>query len=131
VFDDAIVGGPGDDVIIGGGGRDVLVGGGGLDRLDGGDEDDLLVAGVPSIVGLYDLDDFSPARLHGAFAWWSAADDAYDQRATVAERGADAVYLSSQQLFDDAAVDRLAGGGGRDLWVTNDQPGGGASGWWT
>jgi hypothetical protein len=99
-----------------------------LDRLDGGDEDDLLVAGVPSIVGLYDLDDFSPARLHGAFAWWSAADDAYDQRATVAERGADAVYLSSQQLFDDAAVDRLAGGGGRDLWVTNDQPGGGASG---
>jgi PKD repeat protein len=134
-------GGPGTDLVQGGGGNDVLLGGGGLDVLSGGSGRDLLIGGTGSDVLLGSANDDiliagttafdnNPAALAAILAEWSSG-RSYTQRVNnlrnaspTADRANGSVFLiADSTVFNDNAMDVLAGNAGDDWFLFNNDSG--------
>ncbi len=115
-----LVGGAGDDALLGGSGRDILIGGAGADLLGGNGADDILVAGFTSF-------DANLAALVLIRAEWGSDRSFADRVANLSGAGSTGVNGpavlraegSNRTVFDDAAVDRLAGDEGTDWFLFN------------
>lgn len=109
--DDVLIGGTGNDRLTGRFGRDILIGGAGEDRLLGSRDDDILVAGTTD----YDAND---EALCAILDEWRSSRD-YAERLTnirgtgLGPRENGSFFLSAilGTVDDDAAVDRVTGGG--------------------
>lgn len=101
---DFIDAGQNNDGIDGGTGRDILVGGGGLDSINGGVGEDILVSGFMSAS--------SVAALKAT--WFNSAVSFNDRLA--------AISLAPPIVSQDPLEDIVAGGTGRDLFLTNIVP---------
>lgn len=109
---DIILGEDGNDVLFGRGKADLLIGGKGSDFLFGGTGGDLLIAGYTA----YDAND---AALVQILTEWTSA-HSYNQRVNNLRNGLGGVpKLDASTVFDDAAVDVLFGGTGRDWFLGN------------
>ncbi|QDU21299.1 PKD domain-containing protein [Urbifossiella limnaea] len=115
-----LVGGDGCDVLLGGNGRDILIGGRGSDLIGGQGADDILIAGYTAFDG-------NLAALDLVRAEWSSARCFSDRVANLSGTGTtgvngEAVLRATgptATVFDDAACDLLAGGGGSDWFIFN------------
>jgi hypothetical protein len=108
-----LVGGGGDDELIGGSGRNLLIGGGGHDHLVAGSDDDILVGGRTAY-------DHNRPALEAIMAEWGRTDLSYEARVHDLLHGSGGVpALNASTVFNDGAVDVLAGGKGRDLFFTS------------
>jgi hypothetical protein len=111
---DVLVGGDGDDNLTGGWERDLLIGGTGADALRGISNCDILVAGTTA------YDTGTPANrraLTDLSAAWAGRGRLAARLAKIqsdAGVGASGARLAAQTVLDDAAPDRLWGGGGTD-----------------
>jgi Ca2+-binding RTX toxin-like protein len=118
---DTVVGGYGHDVVFGGAGadnvggnrgRDMLFGGTGADSVSGGADSDLLIGGTTA----HDADEVALRRI---FLEWTSS-RSYTQRVNNLRTGANGVpVLNASTVFNDNAVDRLAGGGSSDWFWAN------------
>lgn len=104
------------DVLAGGLGNDVLLGNVGQDRLDGGAGEDLLVAGRAT------LDDQAWA---GIRAEWASPRDFQTRIANLTGQGTgprengEDFLVPAVAVLDDAVVDQLFGGAGRDWFLAS------------
>lgn len=124
---DVLTGDAGDDYLEGLTGRDIIYGGTGADELRGNADDDLLIAGTLTPAEGTTLLEHLSGDLRDE--WLSAR--SYDQRVANILNSPDAspdklnsVFLigenrSGQNVFDDAAVDNMAGGLQLDLFFSN------------
>ena len=106
---DVLTGGAGNDKLIGGNGRDLLFGGLGADNLNGGAGQDILVNGTTNF-------DTDTATLDALLTFWKGA-GTFSSRVSQLRAGTVAnvsFALNSTNIFDDAAVDTLTGGGNLD-----------------
>lgn len=115
-----LLGEAGNDILYGGNGRNLLIGGAGSDSLNGGNSDDILIGGTTDYDG--DL-----VALNALMAEWARTDLGYqsriDQLTGAASGGLNgSALLNDGTVHDDAAVDRLYGGGGQD-WFFYDAAG--------
>lgn len=116
------VGGSGADEIITGRGRDLVIGGAGRDDLKTGEGDDVLVAGrVP-----WDEPTATNRKiLRGMRGDWADKRASYPQRIArlVGPNAGRTAFLvaaaAGRTVFDDAVVDDLHGGEGRDWFLAN------------
>jgi Ca2+-binding RTX toxin-like protein len=108
---DILVAGNGDDVVIGFGGRDLLIGGNGADIILGMAADDILVAG-------FTLHDNDSATLRQISAIWNGS-GTYTDRVDTLRAG---LFNPDTSVFDDGAVDILAGNSGTDWFLFNNDP---------
>jgi hypothetical protein len=115
-------GGAGNDALTGLGGRDVLIGGLGNDFLYGGTSDDILIGGRTSFDAGANSDVVALTAISNE---WSS-NDAYATRisritgaSTGGVNGSSFFKTSgsSQNVFDDSAIDALAGGSGQDWFI--------------
>jgi hypothetical protein len=105
-------GGAGNDTLKAGSGRDLLVGGLGADVLLGTSGDDDLIGGTTDY-------DSNLAALNTVMAEWGRTDAAYQTRVnhlngTLGGGLNGGLLLTASTVHDDAAIDQLAGGAGRD-----------------
>jgi PKD repeat protein len=113
-----LVGGAGDDLLIGGDARDVLIGGFGSDRLIGNDQDDILIAGYTDF-------DTNAVALNAVLREWARTDADFATRVSHLNGTSPAgslnqgVYLTSQTVHDDGAIDILTGDTGLDWYIFN------------
>ncbi len=101
---DFIDGGQSDDGIDGGTGRDILVGGGGSDAINGGAAEDIVIGGF--------LSNSSVASLKAV--WFDPLSNFETRLLTIS--------LSPPIVVQDPLEDLVAGGIGRDLFLTNIVP---------
>ena len=113
--DDALVGGTGKDALVGGNGHDLLFGGEGADNLSGGAGDDLLVSGLVAF-------DTDPTALAQIGAEWRNFGTDYLVRMAHLTGTAGGLngttMLTVPATTDDSIKDLLAGGAGRDWFLT-------------
>lgn len=128
---DILVGGADNDFMTGRRGRDILIGGDGGDSMSGDEDDDLLVAGFT----IYDGDgggstpagngSAGPAGLLGIQREWTSS-RSYSSRLTNIRNGTGSTGGARLQsgvgatIFDDGQVDLLIGGGGRDVFFSQE-----------
>lgn len=105
---DILVGGAGNDVLIGGNGRDILIGGTGADIILGMAADDVLIAS-------YTVHDNDSAALRQISDIWNGTGD-YTSRVNTLRGG---LLDPDASVFDDDAVDILAGNSGTDWFLFN------------
>ena len=118
--DSVLVGGDGDDVLLGGSGRDVLIGGAGRDTLGGGGGDDILIGGSTAF-------DANGEALRLVQAEWASGRPFADRVANLSGAGASgangpALLTTAgpaRTVFDDSAIDELAGDAGDDWFLFN------------
>jgi len=109
-----LIGGEGNDTLTAGSARSLLIGGNGKDKLTGGNVDDILIGGRT----VYDAN--LPA-LGAIMKEWSSGNnysDRVDHLLGNKPSGFNGAILirAGYEVFDDALVDALTGGGGQDLW---------------
>lgn len=122
---DVLMGGSGNDSLIGGNGNDVMIGGLGADKLVGGGADDLLISGT-TLFDAYEI------AICGIAAEWSSPRSFASRVANLSGTGTGSSFAnrlngnyflkfegSSRTVFDDGAVDSLAGSSGLDWFVLN------------
>jgi uncharacterized delta-60 repeat protein len=133
---DMLLGDNGNDILVGGGGADILVGGDGRDLISGGYGNDLLIGGHGSdlilgnagddvlVAGSSSYDD-NPTALKAIRAEW-ASGRTYAQRVANIQgpgpsQGSNGTYFLTPDVtvFDDGAVDILAGNSGSDWFIFN------------
>jgi titin len=116
-----LIGGSGNDTLTGGNARDLLIGGDGADTLSGGNEDDILISGFTS----YDAPTAAnQVALDAIMKEWKRTDADYATRISHLQNGGvgalnDGYRLNTSTVFDDAFVDSLTGGQGKDWFLLN------------
>ncbi len=118
--DSVLVGGDGDDSLVGGTGRDVLIGGAGRDTLGGGGADDIVIGGSTAF-------DANVEALRLIGREWVANRPFADRVANLSGTGSTGVngpallttVGPARTVFDDIAVDELAGDAGDDWFLFN------------
>lgn len=115
---DVIAGGGGDDVLIGGNGSDTLIGNGGRDLLIGGHGSDLIVgnAGDDILIAGYTLVDNDAAALAAIINIWTNNGLTFAARTDALRSGH---LVNEVNVFDDDAMDLMAGLGGLDWYFAN------------
>lgn len=106
-----LLGGDGDDAFGGGAGRDLIVGGSGVDNLDGGGGDDILFGGKTALFDETTLA-LDIRTLDAILQQWNRP---VSYEARVARLS---TLISPASVIDDAVVDTLVGGLGRDWFLT-------------
>jgi hypothetical protein len=107
---DVLLGGTGADRLSGSRNRDVMIGGAGADSLSGGADTDLLIAGVTA----HDADEVALRRI---FLEWNSS-RSYSAKTDRLRTGASGLpALKAGTVFNDNAVDTLAGGGSSDWFL--------------
>lgn len=107
-----LVGDSGTDILTGGGGRDLLIGGTGSDLILGNADQDILIAGSTAF-------DNNSASLGSIIAVWNGS-GTYTARVNNLRAG---LLTPDQDVFDDGAIDILAGNQGTDWFLFNNDAG--------
>jgi hypothetical protein len=119
--DSILIGGLGDDRLTSGNGKDILIGGLNTDILSAGNGDDLLIASAT----IYDNNNAANrAALCRIEDEWSNGSGGYTGRIAHLSAGiglGNAIKLNASTIINDAVIDQLTGGNGRDWFIRTNQ----------
>ena len=111
-----LAGGAGNDTLVGGGGKNVLIGGNGADTLTGGTSEDLMI-------GARFTSETNAAALTALLTEWASANSYANRVAhlsgTLSGGLNGSTLLTSTTFKEDASVDALTGGTGKDWYLRN------------